>query len=107
MLRENFSSDIDNNQSIENVFIMFGYIVATVIIVSLLYWSYNKNVFLHIIVLSCITFIYSIIMMSLALINRDTFDNTTFKLLFGGSIFIMFFNFFIILLYILKYYQVL
>lgn len=107
MLREKFASETDSNQSIENIFIAFGYIVVTVIIVSLLYWSYNKNIFLFITVLSCITFIYSIVMMSIALINRDTIDNTTFKTLFGGSIFVMFFNFFMMILFLLKYYQIL
>lgn len=107
MIREKFSSDSDSNQTIENVFIAFAYITLTVLIMSLIYWSYNKNIFLFIIVLNSIAFIYSIVMMSLALINRDILDNTTFKTLFGGSVFVMFFEFFVIIFFLLKYFQVL
>lgn len=106
MIREKFNTDTDSNQTIENVFIAFGYIVGTVIVMSLIYWSYNKNIFLFIIVLNMIAFIYSIVMMSVALINRDTLDSTTFKTLFGGSIFVMFFEFFVIIFFLLKYFQV-
>jgi hypothetical protein len=106
MVRERFVSESDSKQSIENVFIIFGYIVLTVIIMSLLYWSYNKNIFIFIIMICLITFIYSIIMMSLALINKDMLDNAIFNTQFGGSIFVMFFQIFLIVFFLLKYFQV-
>jgi hypothetical protein len=106
MVRERFVSESDSKQSIENVFMIFGYIILTVIIMSLLYWSYNKNIFIFIIMICLITFIYSIIMMSLALINKEILDNAIFYTQFGGSIFIMFFQFFLMIFFLLKYFQI-
>ena len=83
MANERFVSKDENDEIVKNTFIMFGYAIVSIIVVVALIWSYsyNNNLYLFIIIYSLIIILYTAAIISLVVINKDTYDNITYKLL--------------------------
>jgi len=106
---ERFVSEEENNNTIKNVFIVFGYVALSVFVTMLLMWSYkltDNNQYMFITVISSIVLIYCIVVLSITLINKNLFDNTSYMILFGFTIFMIFFTFSLILFSIFNYFNI-
>lgn len=109
-MNENFISENESSESIKGTFIALGYIVATISILMLFAWSYFKttrNQYLLLIVLSIVILVYSLIVMSMSLINKEILDKASFEVLFNISIFMVFLSFAIFIFFMLKAFNIL
>lgn len=107
MANERFVSKDENDEIVKNTFIMFGYAIVSIIVVVALIWSYsyNNNLYLFIIIYSLIIILYTAAIISLVVINKDTYDNITYKLLFSSTIFTIFLTFIVGVFFIYKFFS--
>tara|TARA_B100000795_G_scaffold264300_1_gene244635 strand:- start:4113 stop:4493 length:381 start_codon:yes stop_codon:yes gene_type:complete len=107
MPRERFVSQTENDAVVKNTFVLFGYSIMSIIVVVLLLWSYStstySNQYLFIAVYSMIIILYTVVIISLVVMNKEKFDMTSYKILFGTTIFTIFLTFFIGVFFIYKY----
>ena len=107
MPNERFVSQNENDKVVKDTFILFGYSIMSILIVVALLWSYStstyNNQYLFIAVYSLIIILYAIVIISLVVMNKDKYDLTSYKILFGTTIFTIFLTFFIGVFFIYKY----
>lgn len=108
MVNENFVSQNENDEVVKETFTIFGYSVASVVVVIALLWSYNigDNLYLFLTVYSLIIILYTVIIISLVVMNKKIYDITTYMILFGTTIFTIFLAFFIGVFFVYKYFSV-
>ena len=109
-MNEKFVAEDESSNSIKNTFILLGYIVAAVIVLISFAWAYYRtkyNQFMLLIVLSCMMVVYSLIIMSVALINKEVLDIYSFEVLFNMSIFSLFLFLAFIIFFALKIFDLL
>ena len=107
MIESFITSNNTNNgtDSTISVFIAIGTMFLSLFIGGILAWSYysnDKNQYLFIAILSVLIFIYGIINMSYSILNKDILDVTTYNIIFGSSIYMIFMLFFIIIIFSIK-----
>jgi len=93
---KNSFSDNESNDTVKSVFTIFGYVVLGILVTMLLVWSYtlnDYNQYMFITIISTISLIYCIIVLSITLINKNIFDNASYTILFGFTIFMIFLSF--------------
>ena len=97
MVNEKFVSQNENDEVVKETFTIFGYSVVSVIVVIALLWSYNigDNLYLFLTVYSLIIILYTVIIISLVVMNKKNYDITSYMILFGTTIFTIFLAFFI------------
>ena len=105
MANEKFVSQNQNDEVIKETFTLFGYSLLSVVVVIALLWGYNtgENMYLFIIIYSIIIILYTVIIISLVVMNKEKYDLTSYKILFGTTIFTIFLTFFIGVFFIYKY----
>jgi hypothetical protein len=108
MVNEKFVSQNENDEVVKETFTIFGYSVASVVVVIALLWSYNigDNLYLFLTVYSLIIILYTVIIISLVVMNKKIYDITTYMILFGTTIFTIFLAFFIGVFFVYKYFSV-
>lgn len=108
MVNEKFVSQNENDEVVKETFAIFGYSVASVVVVIALLWSYNigDNLYLFLTVYSLIIILYTVIIISLVVMNKKIYDITTYMILFGTTIFTIFLAFFIGVFFVYKYFSV-
>lgn len=100
----------ESDTTIKNTFLILGYIVVSIILLSSFAWAYYRtkyNQFMLIIILSCAMLVYSLIIMSIALINKEVLDTISFQVLFNMSIFSLFLFVVFIVFFTLKIFDLL
>ena len=109
MVNEKFVSQNENDEVVKETFTIFGYSVVSVIVVIALLWSYNigDNLYLFLTVYSLIIILYTVIIISLVVMNKKNYDITSYTILFGTTIFTIFLAFFIGVFFVYKYFSVL
>ena len=107
MANEKFVSQNQNDEVVKETFTLFGYSVLSVVIVIALLWGYNtgENMYLFIIIYSIIVILYTVIIISLVVMNKKNYDLTSYKILFGTTIFTIFLTFFIGVFFVYKYFN--
>jgi len=106
---EKFVSDNESNDTVKSVFTIFGYVVLGILVTMLLVWSYtlnDYNQYMFITIISTISLIYCIIVLSITLINKNIFDNASYTILFGFTIFMIFLSFALAIFFLLKYFNI-
>jgi hypothetical protein len=107
MPSERFVSQNENDKVVKDTFILFGYSIMSVLVVIALLWSYStstyNNQYLFIAVYSMVIILYAIVIISLVVMNKEKYDLTSYKILFGTTIFTIFLTFFIGVFFIYKY----
>lgn len=107
MPRERFISQSENDKVVKDTFILFGYSIISILVVITLLWSYStstyNNQYLFIAVYSMVIILYAIVIISLVVMNKEIYDLTSYKILFGTTIFTIFLTFFIGVFFIYKY----
>lgn len=107
MPRERFISQSENDKVVKDTFILFGYSIISILVVITLLWSYStstyNNQYLFIAVYSMVIILYAIVIISLVVMNKEKYDLTSYKILFGTTIFTIFLTFFIGVFFIYKY----
>jgi hypothetical protein len=107
MPSERFVSQSENDKVVKDTFILFGYSIMSVLVVITLLWSYSSstynNQYLFIAVYSMVIILYAIVIISLVVMNKEKYDLTSYKILFGTTIFTIFLTFFIGVFFIYKY----
>ena len=107
MANEKFVSQNENEEVVKETFTLFGYSVLSVVVVIALLWGYNtgENMYLFIIIYSIIFIIYTVIIISLVVMNKKNYDLTSYTILFGKTIFTIFLTFFIGVFFVYKYFS--
>ena len=107
MPSERFVSQSENDKVVKDTFILFGYSIMSVLVVITLLWSYSSstynNQYLFIAVYSMVIILYAIVIISLVVMNIEKYEFTSYKRLFGTTIFTIFLTFFIGVFFIYKY----
>jgi hypothetical protein len=107
MPSERFVSQSENDKVVKDTFILFGYSIMSVLVVITLLWSYStstySNQYLFIAVYSMVIILYAVVIISLVVMNKEKYDLTSYKILFGTTIFTIFLTFFIGVFFIYKY----
>ena len=107
MPSERFVSQSENDKVVKDTFILFGYSIMSVLVVITLLWSYStstySNQYLFIAVYSMVIILYAVVIVSLVVMNKEKYDLTSYKILFGTTIFTIFLTFFIGVFFIYKY----
>ena len=108
MVNEKFVSQNENDEVVKETFTIFGYSVVSVVVVIALLWSYNigDNLYLFLTVYSLIIILYTVIIISLVVMNKKNYDITSYTILFGTTIFTIFLAFFIGVFFVYKYFSV-
>ena len=102
-MKEAFVSQEENDDIVKEVFIIFGYSVASIIIVVALAWGYYNNLNLFIAVYSLIIVLYNVMIISIVVMNKDIYDSSSYTIIFGTTIFSIFLTFFIGVFFVYKY----
>ena len=107
MANEKFVSQNQNEEVIKETFTLFGYSVLSVLVVIALLWGYNTsdNMYLFTIIYSIIIILYTVIIISLVVMNKKNYDITSYTILFGTTIFTIFLTFFIGIFFVYKYFS--
>lgn len=107
MPSERFVSQSENDKVVKDTFILFGYSIMSILVVITLLWSYStstyNNQYLFIAVYSMVIILYAVVIISLVVMNKEKYDLTSYKILFGTTIFTIFLTFFIGVFFIYKY----
>lgn len=107
MPSERFVSQSENDKVVKDTFILFGYSIMSILVVITLLWSYSSstynNQYLFIAVYSMVIILYAVVIISLVVMNKEKYDLTSYKILFGTTIFTIFLTFFIGVFFIYKY----
>lgn len=103
-MKEAFVSQEENDDIVKEVFIIFGYSVASIIIVVALAWGYYNNLNLFIAVYSLIIILYNVMIISIVVMNKNIYDSTSYTIIFGTTIFSIFLTFFIGVFFVYKYF---
>jgi chromate transport protein ChrA len=108
MVNEKFVSKNENDEIVKNTFIIFGYVLVSIMVVVSLIWSYNynNNLYLFVVIYSIIIILYTVVIVSLVVINKEKYDNITYRLLFSSTIFTIFLTFIIGVFFIYKFFSV-
>ena len=105
-MKEFFVSNEENDQIVQKIFTILGYSILTLIVYGTLIWAYyltDKNQHLFISIFSLFVLFYSIIVISIVVINKSNYDALSYLLLFGITIFVIFTSFFVSVFFILKF----
>ena len=107
MPSERFVSQSENDKVVKDTFILFGYSIMSILVVITLLWSYStstyNNQYLFIAVYSMVIILYTVVIISLVVMNKEKYELTSYKILFGTTIFTIFLTFFIGVFFIYKY----
>ena len=77
------------------------------VVVSLIWsYNYNNNLYLFVVIYSIIIILYTVVIVSLVVINKEKYDNITYRLLFSSTIFTIFLTFIIGVFFIYKFFSV-
>jgi hypothetical protein len=109
LFNEGFISENENNESVKNVFTIIGFALLGMLISTVLMWSYalsDRNQYMFIVVLSVIIMVYCIVMISVSVINKSSYDYATYNVLLGFSIFMIFLSFGLVVFFLLKYFNI-
>jgi len=108
MVNERFVSQTENDEVVKETFTIFGYSFVSVIVIVALLWSYNigDNLYLFLTVYSLIIILYTVIIISLVVMNKKNYDITSYTILFGTTIFTIFLAFFIGVFFVYKYFSI-
>ena len=104
-MKEAFVSQEENDDIVKEVFIIFGYSVASIIIVVALAWGYYNNLNLFIAVYSLIIILYNVIIISIVVMNKNIYDSSSYTIIFGTPIFSIFLTFFVGVFFIYTYFM--
>jgi cytochrome bd-type quinol oxidase subunit 2 len=107
MVYERFVSQSENDEIVKNTFTIFGYSIVSIIITLLLLWGYNSsanNQFLFIIVYSLIMILYTVVIISIVVMEKNKYESTSYTIIFGSTIFMIFLAFFIGVFSIYKFF---
>jgi hypothetical protein len=104
-MKEAFVSQEENDDIVKEVFIIFGYSVASIIIVVALAWGYYNNLNLFIAVYSLIIILYNVMIISIVVMNKNIYDSSSYTIIFGTTIFSIFLTFFVGVFFIYKYFM--
>lgn len=102
---EKFLTDDQSNEVTKNVFIGVGTMFLSLIIGGILAWAYyynDNNQFLFISVLSFFVLLYSLLTMTYTLMNKNILDVSTYNIVFGSSIYMIFLIFIVIIIFTIK-----
>jgi hypothetical protein len=103
-MKEPFITQAENDDIVKEVFIIFGYSVASIIIVISLAWGYYNNINLFIAIYSLIVILYNIIIISIVVMNKNIYDSQSYTIIFGTTIFFIFLTFFIGIFFLYKFF---
>ena len=103
-MKEAFVSQAENDDIVKEVFIIFGYSVASIIIVVALAWGYYNNLNLFIAVYSLIVILYNVIIISIVVMNKNIYDSSSYTIIFGTTIFSIFLTFFVGMFFLYKFF---
>ncbi len=103
-MKEAFVSQAENDDIVKEVFIIFGYSVASIIIVVSLAWGYYNNLNLFIAVYSLIIILYNVMIISIVVMNKDIYDSSSYTIIFGTTIFSIFLTFFVGMFFLYKFF---
>jgi hypothetical protein len=98
MVYERFVSQSENDDIVKYTFTIFGYSLVSIIITVLLLWGYNystNNQHLFIIIYTFITLLYTIIIISILVMEKSKYETTSYSIIFSSTIFMIFLAFFI------------
>jgi hypothetical protein len=102
---EDFVSNTENDKIVENIFMILGYSMLTLIVFGTLLWAYynsDRNQYMFISVFSLFVLLYAIIIIAIVVINKNNYDALSYTLLFGITMFVIFSTFFLCVFFILK-----
>ena len=103
-MKEAFVSQAENDDIVKDVFIIFGYSIASIVIVLSLLWGYNTNTNLFIAIYSLVIILYNVMIISIVVMNKNIYDSTSYTVIFGTTIFSIFLTFFIGVFFVYKYF---
>lgn len=85
---EHFVTEDETKKSVANIFISVGLMILALLIGGLLFWAYRKERALMIVILCALIFIYSLVIMTLGIVQRNKLDKGYFLSIVGSSIFV-------------------
>ena len=104
-MNERFVTQEENNSIVKNVFIVIGYSFLSILMIILLAWGYYTSQYLFIAVYSFIILLYNSMIIAFVVINKQIYDSDSYGIIIGSTIISMVITFFIICLYIYKYFS--
>lgn len=103
-MKEPFITQAENDDIVKEVFIIFGYSIASIIVVISLAWGYYNNINLFIAIFSLIVILYNVIIISIVVMNKNIYDSQSYTIIFGTTIFSIFLTFFIGIFFLYKFF---
>jgi hypothetical protein len=98
MVNERFVSQSENDEIVKNTFTIFGYSIVSIGVTLLLLWGYYNsasNQYLFIIIYTLITILYTVIIISIVVMEKKKYESTSYNIIFGSTIFMIFLAFFV------------
>jgi len=108
-MNEQFVSNTENDQIVEKIFTILGYSMLTLVVCGTLLWAYyvnDKNQYMFISIFSMFMLFYAIIIIAIVVINKNNYDELSYAILFGITIFVIFTTFFVCVFFVLKSFNI-
>jgi len=108
-MNEHFVSNTENDQIVEKIFTILGYSMLTLVVYGTLLWAYyvnDKNQYMFISIFSMFVLFYAIIIIAIVVINKNNYDELSYAILFGITIFVIFTTFFVCVFFVLKSFNI-
>jgi hypothetical protein len=108
-MNEQFVSNTENDQIVEKIFTILGYSTLTLVVCGTLLWAYyvnDKNQYMFISIFSMFVLFYAIIIIAIVVINKNNYDELSYAILFGITIFVIFTTFFVCVFFVLKSFNI-
>lgn len=102
--KEKFVTQSENENIVRNIFMVIGYSIAGIIMVTMLLWGYFTHEYLFVAIYSFVFLIYSSIIVSFIVINKEIYDADSYTIILGTTIVSMFLTFAVVCLYLYKYF---
>lgn len=88
MDKEAFVSNTETNTLLINLFTGLGLAALGTVLTFVLFWSYNKDKTLFIVILSILLFLYALMQMIYFIVKKDSLEKVEFSIMLGASIFV-------------------
>jgi hypothetical protein len=102
---ETFVNSSQSTDIASNILISAGLMIFAMLMTWLLLWSYQKDKFLFIAIVSIIGFCFALEVIILVLINMNKYDLITFRVSIGSSVVIGLFYLILILIFFVRFIQ--
>jgi ABC-type multidrug transport system fused ATPase/permease subunit len=102
---ETFVTGSESADIATNIFVSAGLMIFAMIITWLFIWSYQKDKFLFITIISLVALCFALEVVVLVLINMNKYDQITFRVSLGSAVLVGFIYFILAVIFMSRFFQ--